>query len=256
VNPSIIPTAEPFYFPGGPTGCLLVHGFTGTPKEMRWMGEYLHNQAHTVLGVRLAGHATQPADLVRTHWPDWSASVEDGYHLLRGSCNRVFVCGLSMGGILSLYFGSRFPVDGIVAISTPYTLPGEWRLRFGRLLSWLIPNVSKGQPDWRDPEAARDHLDYLNYPTRVLPEFPKLLEQMRQSLPLIQSPVLLIHSRQDGVIPGHNMQSIYNRLGTADKHMLWIENSGHVIPREPERQRTFEAIEAFIQHVIESSGTA
>jgi len=37
----IIPTAEPFYFPGNKIGCLLVHGFTGTPKEMRWMGEYL-----------------------------------------------------------------------------------------------------------------------------------------------------------------------------------------------------------------------
>ena len=37
----IIPTAEPFFIPAGPTGCLLIHGFTGSPKEMRWMGEYL-----------------------------------------------------------------------------------------------------------------------------------------------------------------------------------------------------------------------
>ena len=44
----IIKTAEPFFLPGNGKnsriGCLLIHGFTGTPKEMRWMGEYLNKK--------------------------------------------------------------------------------------------------------------------------------------------------------------------------------------------------------------------
>ncbi|HID86186.1 MAG TPA: carboxylesterase, partial [Anaerolineae bacterium] len=32
---------NPFFFEGGPTGCLLVHGFSGSPPEMRPMGEFL-----------------------------------------------------------------------------------------------------------------------------------------------------------------------------------------------------------------------
>jgi carboxylesterase len=53
----IIPTAEPFFFPGSRAGTLLVHGFTGAPKEMRPMGEYLHRERHyTILGLRLSGH--------------------------------------------------------------------------------------------------------------------------------------------------------------------------------------------------------
>ena len=67
--PQIIPTAEPFFFPGqgenARIGCLVTHGFTGAPKEMRWLGEYLHRQGYTVCGMRLAGHATRPADMVR-----------------------------------------------------------------------------------------------------------------------------------------------------------------------------------------------
>ena len=43
----IIPSAEPFYYQGNKIGCLLIHGFTGTPKEMRLMGEYLANQGYT-----------------------------------------------------------------------------------------------------------------------------------------------------------------------------------------------------------------
>jgi len=251
---AIIPTAEPFFFPGGPTACLLVHGFTGAPKEMRWMGEYLSSQGHTVLGVRLAGHATQPADIVRTRWQDWLTSVEDGYHLLQGNCERVFVCGLSMGGILSLLFASRFPVAGVIAMSTPYALPDDWRLRFIKLFQRLIPRVPKGPPDWRNPEAARDHVDYPDYPTRSILELRNLLVEMRHALPEVSAPVLLVHSRQDESVPPQNVQQLYDCLGTTDKQILWVENSGHVITREPERQRVFEGAEAFIQRVTQTSG--
>lgn len=254
--PQIIPTAEPFYFPGGPTGCLLVHGFTGSPKEMRWMGEFLASQGHTVLGIRLAGHATQPADLVRTRWTDWLASVEDGYHLLKGSCNTIFVCGLSMGGILSLLLASRFPVAGVIAISTPYALPDDWRLRFIKLFYRFVPRVPKGPPDWRNPQAARDHVEYPDYPTRAILELRDLLVQMHRSLPAVSAPVLLVHSRLDGGVAPQNMQRIYEALGASDKQMLWVENSGHVIPREPERQRVFEAANAFMQRVSDLSGSA
>jgi len=249
----IIPTAEPFFFRRGPTACLLIHGFTGAPKEMRWMGEYLASQGHTVLGVRLAGHATQPADLVRTRWQDWLASVEDGYHLLQGDCSRIFVCGLSMGGILSLLFASRFQVAGAIAMATPYAMD-DWRLRYIKLFQWFMPRVTKGPPDWRNPEAARDHIDYPAYPTRSIIELRDLLAEMRRSLPQVNVPVLLMHSRQDESVPPKNVHRIYDCLGTSDKQILWVENSGHVITREPERQRVFEAALAFILRVNQASG--
>ena len=52
------PDIRPFFFAGGDVGCLLVHGFTGTPHEMRFLGERLAAQGYTVSGVCLAGHAT------------------------------------------------------------------------------------------------------------------------------------------------------------------------------------------------------
>ncbi len=98
----IIPTAEPFHFAGkganAKIGCLVTHGFTGAPKEMRWLGEYLNRQGYTVCGIRLNGHATKPEDMVRSHWQDWLLSVEDGYDLLHSCTEKVFLLGLSMGG--------------------------------------------------------------------------------------------------------------------------------------------------------------
>src|SRR5512134_1587597 len=134
----IIPTAEPFFFPGDSSkpACLLVHGFTGTPKEMRWMGEFLNGHGYTCLGVRLAGHATHPEDMIRSRYTDWIGSVEDGYHLLRGVTDKIFLVGLSMGGDLALLLSTRLAqrVRGVVAMSTPYKLPDDPRLRH---IEWI-----------------------------------------------------------------------------------------------------------------------
>ena len=247
----IIPTAEPFFFPGGRTGCLLIHGFTGAPKEMRTMGEALHQRGYTVLGVRLAGHATRPEDMLRTRWEDWLLSVEDGLHLLGGAADRIFVCGLSMGGVLALMAAARFSIAGVVAMSTPYKLPPNPMMRFLPVLKRVKPKISKGgKGDWVDPASAEGHVDYPYYPSQSILELNRLLAEMRANLPAVSVPALLIHSRDDGGIPFTNMEKIYLALGSRRKEMLAIEQSGHVIVRDQQREQVFEAVDRFIQAVV------
>ncbi|HYP19346.1 MAG TPA: carboxylesterase, partial [Chloroflexia bacterium] len=61
-----------------PIGCLLVHGFSGSPPEMRGLGTFLAEQGARVEGVRLAGHGTEPEELKGLTWGDWLSSAEDG----------------------------------------------------------------------------------------------------------------------------------------------------------------------------------
>jgi carboxylesterase len=245
----IIPTAEPFFFPGDEVGILLVHGFTGTPKEMLTMGEFLAAQGHTVLGIRLPGHATQPQDMLRMRWVDWLYAVEDGYHLLNSAGRKVFIMGLSMGGILTLTAAARLPVEGAVAMSTPFNLPADPRMAYVKYLALVKPYVPKGPSDWHDPIMAQEHVDYPEYPTRCIAELRDLIEVMRQSLPQIQAPVLLVHSRGDGGVPPENMTQIYEKLGSEDKSMVWLEQSGHVVTRDLEREKVFEAALAFVRRL-------
>ncbi|HEX7976300.1 MAG TPA: alpha/beta fold hydrolase [Anaerolineales bacterium] len=262
----IIPSAEPFFFPGSPgrtgAGCLLIHGFTGSPKEMRPLGESLAARGHAVLGIRLAGHATQPEDMLRVRWQDWLGNVEDGWNLLRGALGRqdtpapIFVMGLSMGGILSLLFAAYYPVAGVVAMSTPYALKPDPRLPYVEYLGHLQRTVAKGPPDWRDLKAGADHIDYPRYPTRAIAQLRDLAAEMRLSLPLVRVPVLLIHSCEDtggGSFDPESMQKIYASLGVADKRMLWVEDSGHVITRDQQREQVFGAAAAFVQRITQAN---
>ncbi len=252
-----IPTAEPFFLPGNRTSVLLVHGFTGAPKEMRWMGEYLNRQGYTALGIRLAGHATRPEDMIRSRWQDWLLSVEDGYNLLRTCTEHIFLAGLSMGGILSLTFAGAADrsIQGVIAISTPYALPHDWRLRFVRLLSKLQPYLPKsdGKPGsgWFG-DAWKQHVSYPQNPVRAIAELNQLIGVMHAALPQVTVPVLLVHSRDDDYVLKDSMASIYDRLGSRDKHMLWVAGSGHVVTEEPQREAVFRAAADFIARVESS----
>jgi carboxylesterase len=69
-TPEVIQRAEPFLIKGGEVGCLLIHGYTGTPNEMRPLAESLAADKVTVLAPRLFAHATHPDDMLRARWWD------------------------------------------------------------------------------------------------------------------------------------------------------------------------------------------
>jgi carboxylesterase len=121
----IVSGSEPFFIPGGPVGCLLLHGFTAMPEEMLPLGEFLATKGFSILGIRLAGHATHPDDLNHTHWSDWLINVEDGLALLRKSCHCFILIGQSMGGMIALTAAAKYQVDAVVAMSTPYQAPSD-----------------------------------------------------------------------------------------------------------------------------------
>jgi esterase/lipase len=88
-------------------------------------------------------------------------------------------------------------------------------------------------------------------PVRSIAELNLLLGEMQKALPKVDVPVFLVHSRNDNYVFKDSMQQIHNLLGTRDKTMLWVEGSGHVIPREPAREQVFKAATDFIIKVTE-----
>lgn len=250
----IVKNAEPFYFSGNSTGCLLIHGFTGAPTEMQPLGEFLANQGYTVLGPRLAGHGTQIEDMNRMNWGDWSNSVLDAWHLLKPLTTEIFLIGLSMGGALALHHASFLPAAGVVSLSTPFQIEPTLKIKLLPYIWRFIPYAEKGKPDCQDPDSVRSHYSYRRYPTRAILQLDQLLEVMRESLPNVTMPALLMHASKDrGVIPD-NMNLIYKNLGTSEdnKKKIWLENSGHVVTRDMDKDLVFKSIHEFIQRVLGS----
>src|SRR5262249_60755178 len=93
---------SPFELRGDRRGVLLLHGFTGTPFEVRSLGEALHARLGvTVSGPLLAGHGGSARALAATGWRDWEASALSALVELRARCDGVVVAGLAVGCLLA-----------------------------------------------------------------------------------------------------------------------------------------------------------
>jgi carboxylesterase len=246
---------EPFYYSGGRTGCLVVHGFTASPQEVHRLGQHLAAQGHTVLGPRLFGHATDVRDLRRARWHDWLHSVQDGYHMLRCQVDRIFLVGLSLGGDLSLILASQKPVAGVVAMSTPFELPKQGLLRWIRPilrpLSVVLPQLAKGPLAFENETANLERVDYRARTLRAVIEVEACCLYMQSRLPEIKAPTLLMHSRTDDFVPPDSMPKIYKALGSSEKAMHWIEKSDHVMTVDVSAEEVFRTAGKFISGLIE-----
>ncbi len=249
----LIKGTEPFFFHNGEVACLLVHGFTSSPREMRPLGEALAAQGFTVLGIRLFAHGTQYQDMPRARWQDWIANIEDGWYLLNGEKLPVILIGFSLGGALSLYFSTFFPVKAVVAIAAPFNIPRDPRAKFLKPLSVIYPYIpvrSKGT--WFNQTEKANHIRYPNDATRALYEIRNFLHILQKKAAQITAPTLLVYSKNDPTIrvQDHHMEDIYQTINSRIKETLWVENSGHIIPLDAERDQVFQACINFIQRVV------
>jgi len=238
---------NPFFFEGGPVGCLLVHGFSGSPPEMRPMGEYLAGKGlMTVQGVRLAGHGTSPEDMATTTWRDWVASAEVGLRELEVHCEQVFVAGLSMGGLITLHLAAHHSVAGIVAMGTPAYI-ADWRFRLLPLaryfIRWFTPDI---ESDLTDPEAEKHLSAYQVLPIPCLVSLGQLIRLVRQELPQVKVPALIMQGEKDHHVPADSARIIFEELGTAEKEIVWWPNSGHCITVDSEREAVWARAYEFI----------
>ena len=241
-----IAQVQPFAFDRGPIGCVLLHGFTAAPKEMRPLGDYLAARDYTVRGVRYAGHGTSPQDLARTSWRDWVTSAEEAVAELRGHCAQVWAIGLSLGGLISLQLAARHLVDGVCAMA-PAIYPPDRRMVIARLLTPFMPYSRKDLADLHDPIALAEHADYDLIPTRAVAELYALMRHTRRRLNQVDAPLLLIFARHDRVVPLHTLDTIWARVASTDRQRLILERGGHIITEDYDTDLACAAISQFLQ---------
>ncbi len=231
----------------GSVGCLLIHGFTGSPNELLELGEYLTKKNITVSIPLLPGHGTYSADLFNYTWRDWFDHVKASYRELSGMCDEVYVAGLSMGGTLALHLAAHCPVSGVISMSAAIKLP-TWK----RVLVKLLKNIKKfrkkkGGEDVRD-QSARLQLDsYQRYPLKAADQVFQLLDHVREDLPEVSVPILIVHSRHDNTVPFSNSDLLYQWVRSPDKRKVDLEQSYHVITVDFDKERVKEEVFNFIK---------
>jgi carboxylesterase len=236
-----IPCAET-----GKTGCLLIHGFTGSPRELKGLQQYLESVGIATLAVTLPGHDTDPADMFDYDWQDWYAGVREEFYRLKQDCESVFVCGQSMGGTLALLLAARVELNGVITLSAPVYFP-LWQQAAVR---FMIPGrtwrYKKDREDIREVTAKNQLNSYARFPYYAVDQLFRLVRKTRSVLAAITQPILIIHSFQDHTIPIRNARRLYASVSSADKTRIDLQKSYHVVAEDVEKEFVWQSVANFI----------
>jgi carboxylesterase len=229
------PVHQPFFLSGGSRAALLVHGFPGTPAEMRPLAETLHEQGWTVQGILLPGFGSKFAEILQRGYDDWLEAVAEALEMLKQRYSPVLLIGYSLGGALSLAAAARSQPDGLVLLSPFWRLGTPLQRLIGRVLRPFLPRYFRPmkKADLQDPKLRRSLQDFfpdidlndpdvqnwlrdLQVPISVIDQIMKTGKRGYRSARFICNPTLVVQGAGDELVRPGNTQLLVERLSSAD----------------------------------------
>ncbi len=251
----------PFDLPGGPDAVLLLHGFTGSPFEMRYLADRLHEAGMRCLGPVMAGHGGDARALARTSRGEWIARARDDLFRLDGA-RRIFVVGCSMGALVALALAHEQPgrVDGLALLAP------AMRLKLaGRLAGWvgrtplvrLLPLVRKrAGSDVSDPEMRRRNPCMDAVPLAGVAELERLAAEVDRLLPDVAAPALVLAGRGDHTVALSGARRIASVIGSGPARLVVLPRSWHLVGIDVERDQCAGEVLGFFESLPEPAGAA
>ena len=245
---------------------LLIHGITGTPSEMRYFGKCLNEVGYTVLCNTLPGHCSTLRDLKKVTWQQIVDACIEDFKALKKEHEKVFVAGLSMGALVAVHIAYKFPEDaaGIIALAPTIFYDG-WALHKGKSLInflWHIPalrrmiNIREGWPYGLKDEALRENISRFYkhakassfdnkvflfgspfFPVACLYQHNLLAKIVKKELPLVETPILILHAQEDDMVSPKNARYLINYIGSLEKSLIILEDSYHMITIDKEKDK-------------------
>jgi carboxylesterase len=253
---------------GGNHSVLLIHGLTGSPFEMKYLGRKLNKAGFTVKGPCLEGHCTTLKDLSRTSWKDWYRSVLESFIEMKKSFDTVSVVGLCMGALLSLHLSYEFgsEVAAVSVISTTLFYDG-WSLPWYRFLlpmAYYTPirfiySYSETEPYGIKNKPLRDRIvnlmkndsiAYTKIPAPSMHELFRLIREVKKELPKITTPALILHSKEDDLTSLKNPDYVEAKIGSKTVRKIILDDSYHMMTIDNQRDRVAEETIKFFREQI------
>lgn len=220
-----------FCWNGGASAALMVHGFPGSPAEMRPLAQVLREHGWTVEALLLPGFGAEIDTLASRRCEEWYGAVMAALGDLRRRHDKVMLVGYSLGGALSARAAADSEVAGL-ALLAPF-----WKL--GSPLWTLLPALKVIFPtvpifklislDFRDPETRKGIARFLpdadlDDPAvqREVREFRlpiAMFNQIRQAgilgynaMPRVSAPTLVVQGKQDELVHPALTQQLAQRI--------------------------------------------
>ncbi|MBV8281592.1 MAG: alpha/beta fold hydrolase [Candidatus Eremiobacteraeota bacterium] len=218
------PGWDGFELPGGDRGVLLLHGFSGSPDEVRELGARLNIQGYSVRAPALPGHHGDVLELDRVGEQEYLDSALDWFDRASTTFHKNFVVGFSMGGALALHIAQHRRPAGVVTVNTPVRMPSHV---YGGVHLVARHHARVHLPV--NPNAYFGTIGYPTVPAHAVRTFLSVVERVRNGLPDVHTPLLVLHSIRDMTVPFANAALIDASVGSRDRDVVVLKEGQHLI---------------------------
>jgi pimeloyl-ACP methyl ester carboxylesterase len=225
---------------------ILIHGYTGGPTDFSDLPDALMRAlpAETWCPL-LPGHGTSVDDLLPLSSTDMFDGVEKRIVDTLAADRPVVLLGLSFGAQAALYFASRHPIAGAVAINATHGLKLPWSLPGIGLLARIRPAWAKNfSPEERAERAGA--ILYETVPTRSLFLSRELRRKVDVGARAISCPVFFIHSTDERFGNWRAVDRLRRKI-PAPTRLSLVRSRGHSLFFSEAKQQATEEIVAFLK---------
>lgn len=211
------PEHLPFFFEAGSSRALLIHGFLGSPRELRPLAQELADAGVTARGVLLPGFGANIARLKEARAEDWLAAARAAWEETREGATRTTLIGFSMGGAVAL----RLAAEAGLAPDQLILLAPHWKFAdrravvlpvakyvirefkpFGRIdfdspdMRQMLAELAPGA-DLDDPGVRYALRNSATIPTRSLDELRRIGRIAAAGASRVSAPATILQGLQD-----------------------------------------------------------
>jgi carboxylesterase len=232
------------------TAVLMLHGFPAMPKTVDFIARYFEREGYTYEIPALRGLGTKPQDLIGVRWQDWVEDALAAYSRLEKHSGKVALIGHSMGAVTGIQVAAQKPDLKALILAAPALKFSNPLAKFSPYLKNIMKWNDTGPSSIIDPslrlEAELAGIVYKRFPTAAFVELYSMAKLAAPKLELIKCPALVIHPLKDQAVPPAAAELAIEKLGSVDKSIKWLQNSGHEMFWDMEREALCEMILGFL----------
>lgn len=237
-----------FHFNEGkkPYVVLMLHGFTGNTSDVRQLGRYLEKHDIPSYSFNYEGHGEAPEKILKSSPYIWYKQVVDTYDELKKQYDRVFVVGLSIGGVLGLRLTLDREVEGLATVCSPMSLKTNDELLENFK---TYARMFKSRFEQKDEGEIEKEINLLSDES-VFEDIRSFIMSVRDDLDEIYVPMFIAQGEKDVVIDQGSAKIIYDTVDSDDKNIIYYKDSGHVLTLDKDKETFFEDYYEFIKEHI------
>lgn len=237
-----------FHFNEGkkPYVVLMLHGFTGNTSDVRQLGRYLEKHDIPSYSFNYEGHGEAPEKILKSSPYIWYKQVVDTYDELKKQYDRVFVVGLSIGGVLGLRLTLDREVEALATVCSPMSLKTNDELLENFK---TYARMFKSRFEQKDEGEIEKEINLLSDES-VFEDIRSFIMSVRDDLDEIYVPMFIAQGEKDVVIDQGSAKIIYDTVDSDDKNIIYYKDSGHVLTLDKDKETFFEDYYEFIKEHI------